>query len=404
MDDRRLEFSVGVLVLAAVGVAIILMFIFGAYPVLLKQEYPVTANFPSVAGIDVDTPVVKYGYPIGRVSDIRLGADGVDVTMLIDAKYPLRKNEIPRIGTQRLVTGEARIEFVDANERQLVAMFDGKAETPPDGQLQPIETAMAQSYVPTDGYYIKVKDSVTSDPFAVLLSFEGEIRQTLESIEKAGNSVDSLASQLEDNVKNIFAGEGKQFQTIAQDASDTLRQFRSTVAEVEEILQDTRMKENLAATLERFPRLIDDAQETLHVAQNTIKSFEDVGDSVNDTVQSVDRTVRNIERFTTPLAENSDELVASVLQSLGNLDRALIQVAYFSEQLNKGDGTIRRLIEDDELYFKVERIVENIEDLTVRIRPIVEDVRVTADKLARDPSIIGVRGALNRRPLGTGFK
>ncbi|MEZ6089321.1 MAG: MlaD family protein [Pirellulaceae bacterium] len=185
MDDRRLEFSVGVLVLAAVGVAIILMFIFGAYPVLLKQEYPVTANFPSVAGIDVDTPVVKYGYPIGRVSDIRLGADGVDVTMFIDAKYPLRKNEIPRIGTQRLVTGEARIEFVDATDRQLVAMFDGKADAPPDGQLQPVETALAQSYVPTDGYYIKVKDSVTSDPFAVLMSFGREIRETLQSIEKA---------------------------------------------------------------------------------------------------------------------------------------------------------------------------------------------------------------------------
>ncbi|MEZ6089320.1 MAG: hypothetical protein R3C05_15065 [Pirellulaceae bacterium] len=166
------------------------------------------------------------------------------------------------------------------------------------------------------------------------------------------------------------------------------------------------MKENLSATLERFPRLIDDAQETLHVAQNTIKSFEDVGDSVNDTVKSVDRTVRNIERFTTPLAENSDELVASVLQSLGNLDRALVQVAYFSEQLNKGDGTIRRLIEDDEIYYKVARIVENIEDLTVRIRPIVEDVRVTADKLLVDRAskYRRSRSALNKRPLGTGFK
>ncbi|QDV13175.1 mce related protein [Rosistilla oblonga] len=404
MDDRRLEFGVGVLVLASIGVSIILMFIFGAYPVLLKKEYPITANFPTVAGIDVDTPVVKFGYPIGRVTKIQLGAEGVDVMMMIDAKYPIHKNEIPRIGSQRLVTGEARIEFVKANEKQLLELFDGKVNDPPDGILQPTESAFAQEYVPEDGYYVRVTDGVSSDPFAVLMSLEGEFRGTLKSIEDAGKSVDSLASQLESNVKTLFKGDGTQVHQIAQQTSQTLEQVRSTAAEVESILKDTQMKEKLKASLDRFPLLLDDAQETMHVAQRAIQSFENVGDSVNDTVKSVDRTVRNIERFTTPLADNSDELVANVLRSLNNLDQVLVQVAYFTEQLNEGDGTIKRLIEDDELYWQVRRIAGNIENLTARVRPIVDDARVFADKIARDPGTLGVRGALSRRPQGAGLK
>jgi phospholipid/cholesterol/gamma-HCH transport system substrate-binding protein len=37
-------------------------------------------------------------------------------------------------------------------------------------------------------------------------------------------------------------------------------------------------------------------------------------------------------------------------------------------------------------------------------KPLVNDLRVFADSLARDPGQLGVRGALQRRPAGSGFK
>jgi hypothetical protein len=36
--------------------------------------------------------------------------------------------------------------------------------------------------------------------------------------------------------------------------------------------------------------------------------------------------------------------------------------------------------------------------LTKELRPIVDDVRVFTDKIARHPEQLGVRGALDRRP------
>ena len=46
----------------------------------------------------------------------------------------------------------------------------------------------------------------------------------------------------------------------------------------------------------------------------------------------------------------------------------------------------------------------NVEDITWKLRPIVDDARVISDKVARDPSILGVRGVLDRRPVGSGNK
>ncbi len=404
MDDRRLEFGVGVLVLAAIGVGIILMFIFGAYPVLLKNEYAITANFPSIVGIEENTPVVKFGYKIGRVTEIQLVNEGVDVRMMIDAKYPIRKYEVPRIGTQRLITGSSQIEFVRASESQMLSLFDGIAGKQPDKQLQPEEMAISQEFVPSGGYYVKVDNSAATDPFGMLMTFQDDVKATLHSIDQAGHSVTELADNMNSTVGVLFESDDSSIKNIASQTTQTLNQFRSTMSEVQAILQETEMKTHLREALKRMPNLIDEAEETLEISQKTIESFEAVGNSINDTVRTVDRTVRNVERFTEPMADSGDQLFDSVLESLTSLDQALAQLAVFGEQLNKGDGTVRRLIEDDELYWQVRRIAGNIENITSRVRPIIDDARVFADKIARDPGTLGVRGALNRRPQGTGLK
>jgi len=40
----------------------------------------------------------------------------------------------------------------------------------------------------------------------------------------------------------------------------------------------------------------------------------------------------------------------------------------------------------------------NVKNLSGDLRPIVDDIRVFSDKIARHPESLGVRGALDRRP------
>ena len=41
---------------------------------------------------------------------------------------------------------------------------------------------------------------------------------------------------------------------------------------------------------------------------------------------------------------------------------------------------------------------------TAKVRPILDDVRIFSDKIARDPRQLGVKGALSKTPSGYGLK
>ena len=111
--------------------------------------------------------------------------------------------------------------------------------------------------------------------------------------------------------------------------------------------------------------------------------------------------------FTGSLKENGPELLLQVRESLNNVNELVTGIQGFTQSLSKlqnSEGTIGKLLNDTEVYDNVLETVENVRDLSVKLEPLVNDLRSFADVLARDPGMIGVRGALDRRPGKTGYK
>ena len=69
MDERVLQFRVGVVVVAAASITVILVMLFGALP-NLRPHYTLHIRFAEAPGVTVDTPVRKSGVQIGRVSKV----------------------------------------------------------------------------------------------------------------------------------------------------------------------------------------------------------------------------------------------------------------------------------------------------------------------------------------------
>ena len=63
-----------------------------------------------------------------------------------------------------------------------------------------------------------------------------------------------------------------------------------------------------------------------------------------------------------------------------------------------------KLLNDTELYDGVLETVNNVKDLSYKLEPLVNDLRTFADSIARDPRQLGVKGAVDLRPAGTGYK
>jgi hypothetical protein len=142
-----------------------------------------------------------------------------------------------------------------------------------------------------------------------------------------------------------------------------------------------------------MPKFIQETRETLALARTTLESFQQVSEKANVNLE-------NLEQFTGPLGQRADELYEELQRSAIELRRTLTNVSQFTESLQDGQGTIGRLVHDDELYVSIRNVVANAEEATKRLRPVIEDMRIFTDKIARDPSQLGVRGALDRRPSG----
>jgi phospholipid/cholesterol/gamma-HCH transport system substrate-binding protein len=414
MDENRLRFGVGVLVVAALGIAVILTFFFGAYPNLFAQRYDVTVRFPAAPGVSKETPVLKNGVQIGRVREITLvnpdqadGFDGVQIELEIDAKYPIQGNYIPTVTSGSLITGASRIEFLKANDRRLLELYDGAIDGNRNGMLEPEERALVMRPL-TDGSAIGYGE-VAKDPYEVLEmigSLEGDVRATLVSIQSAGQSVQSAGQsvdRLAGQVGSLVGDEGE-LRDLSLRISGVVDEIDLTVREVRGLVGDPEMRAALRQSIERLPGIMKNADETIAKFRAEVDGIDGIGQSARRAVEAVERTASNVDKITSPFADNSEQLVASIQKTLDDLDQTILQVSLFGEMLNQGDGTLRRLIEDDELYWQVKRVVDNIEVATVKIRPILDDARILSDKLARDPRQLGIKGALDKRPSGTGLK
>lgn len=521
MDDSKLRFGVGVLVIAAMGIGVILTFLFGAFPAILSREYILLVDFPSAQGINSNTPVLRDGVKIGRVSHIRLRDEGgVTLTLAMDEEYPMLHQYIPQIGMGSLITGDSKLEFRKAEQQELQALFAD--------DLAMIDRTYS------DGEWVKYGQKL-DDPFTLLFGMEDELRSTFSSIRHAGKAVQGTGESIQSLVNEVrgligvespsrayapgfppqssmqptgttFSGgvapatfarvasavpmspapswahpvrlvssistanvESTAVQTVAfanlnQDPSaptrgstgdpgrslqpgltpplgtptstpgrptfvalqnqaiETLEELQGAIRDARSLLGNEQIRRGLTDSVVRFPGVLDQASETLRTAQITFDNFAEVGDqfeqvgsvaeqaitelktTAGDTLQSFQATAKNVEAFTDPFGRRSEEFAEQMMRSLVGVENALTQIDAFGKTLNNSDGTVKRLLEDDELYEEIRRTVQNIEAATARVRPILDDVRVFTDKIARDPRQLGVRGALGHRPTGAGLK
>ena len=135
-------------------------------------------------------------------------------------------------------------------------------------------------------------------------------------------------------------------------------------------------------------------------SRDTLQSAREAFAKIQRASEKAETNLDNLEQFTKPLRERGPQLVEKIENSATNLNNLLEQLTAFSESLNSGRGTLGRLVHDDDMYQQIQRVVSNAEDVTKRLRPIMEDVRTFTDKIAREPGQLGLRGALDKRPAG----
>jgi phospholipid/cholesterol/gamma-HCH transport system substrate-binding protein len=361
MDERIVQFRVGLMALATLIIAAILVALFSDPQRWLQGNYSVQVLFPDVRGVQRDTPVRKNGILIGRVADVDFHPNGgAQVTLTIDGNRPLYRHEACCVRTALL--GDATLEFVSQPDR------------PRSDEL--IEEGDV------------IEGSSAGDPFAAVANLEDDVAQLIETMDQAGRDVSELSQRL----NGLLDENDEKISELLTKSGDMIDSIRSAADSADALLGDPQMREDLKTTLDLLPDLFADARDLV------------VG--LKGTQEKLDTNLDNLERFTEPLGERGDELITRLDGTLTKADRLIENLADFSEALNSEEGTLGRLLHDEELYDNLNGAVANVEHITrdlrplvKQLRPIVRDVRITTDKIARDPPML-IRGVF-QRPSGT---
>jgi len=364
MEDRKKQFRVGVVVFATMMVASILIVMNSDFSgSLFQEQYQLQIMVDQAPGVAPDTPVRRRGILIGRVAKVEDTDEGALITINIDEHKHVKTNEKARILTSLI--GDAVIDFSP------VASPEGAVAVEPGG-------------VPLEGMY-------NPNPMDLIANLQGDLKETIFKLGNAGEEVAKLANQL-----NTVLGDQdvERLGRLVASLEEAVGEFASVMSNVDDIVGDEEFKVQLKEGLAKLPSVVEDASAILQVLERT--------------VESADQNLVNLQGFTKPLGERGPEIVDSIESGVANMSELLGEFALLAKNINNSDGTIGKLINDDALYNQLAatvaqasgaigdvRMLINDPEMRRRIRQILDDIRVFADKIARDPARVA-RGIVPR--------
>jgi phospholipid/cholesterol/gamma-HCH transport system substrate-binding protein len=371
MDERTKAYHVGIMFFFTLLATGILLVMFGKLP-KYAGSYPVKVRFEQAGGMAVGTPVRKSGILIGRVGSIELTDNDQHVlaSLEIENGKGIYLDETCFISRDLLGDTAVVFRMVQKSKRphQPIppdAILDGEIPDDPTG----LKTALAEPIK-------KVTDT-------------GEA--LTEASKKFGDAADRICKILDEKSQ-------RDVQNILGDAAESLRSIKL-------LLGDKDKQAKLTASLDKLPQTLDAMNRTFASTDAAIRKFTDPTgpdhlspiDRMTETIQLAQKTMKD---FNEPSAPGKLSPAEEMKKVVSNVEEFTTILQNLVARIDRGDGTLGALLNDRELYNRLNRTMRNMEEITRDVKPIISNLEIATDKIARNPGVV-VRGAINP---GSGVK
>jgi phospholipid/cholesterol/gamma-HCH transport system substrate-binding protein len=363
MDERVLQLRVGLMFLATLLIMAILLVLFGKLPRWVGQ-YPIRVQFEYAGGVTSGTPVRKSGVLIGQVSDVQLTDhdEKVLVTLEIYADKSIYQNE--ECYVTRDLLGDSAIAFIPSSR------IASRERIAPGSILQ---------------------GRVSDDPTGLKQALESPIN----TVRSTGEALTSAAKKLEvaaDRVGAIFDP------ATQENVQSVLKSAATSLKAIESVLGDEQNRSKLTESVRKLPDTLDSMNATFRSTDETLRQFTersktDGKTAIERMVETIEMTERVLRKFSQPAREGELAPADQIASAMENINEVTNLLRTVTARIDQGEGSLGALIKDRQLYDRLNRAAKNIEDVSWRLKPIVEDARVFMDKAARHPGVI-VRDAV----------
>jgi phospholipid/cholesterol/gamma-HCH transport system substrate-binding protein len=375
MNDRIMQFRIGMFVIVA-GLVLTMMIVwFGESPALLRDQVYLKVHYAEAPGVLEGVPVRKSGIRIGEVIaitfDERNGAtDGVLVTLALERRYKLREGTRPRL--DRSLIGDVSIDMQPGTGQDLLPT----GNTPLDAPV--------------------VEGTVAPDPSKALAAatkaFESA-GDTMRTINEAASGLAKLTKSADrlDEFMTIWSTTGKELTTTGRNVSKFADAADKLIKENEQDFHAAIA--SLAALIHKLDSTVD--EKLVADLKQGLERFSAATERLNNGLAQLEPAMKE-------LGGTSDQKpVTDLGQALRRLNLVAADLSLLTSKLRDGhgglntEGSLQRLVTQPDLYDNLNRVAMQASQAMQQLRAVLDDARTFAEKVARDPAAIA-RGALQR--------
>jgi phospholipid/cholesterol/gamma-HCH transport system substrate-binding protein len=369
MNERVMQFRIGMFVIFA-GLVLTMMIVwFGESPSLFRDHAFVKVRYKEAPGVAEGITVRKSGIRIGEVLTIDFDdqpnqPDGVVVVLSLDRRIKLRKDSVAKIS--RSLIGDVGIDMLPGSSLELLQYGDTPANAP------------------------EIVGEVTPDPSKALTAataaFE-KVGGTLKAIEAAANGLAAITKKVE-NIDEAIAT----FETTGKDISKAAKGIDRVIADNENNLKPAIA--NLRQFSEKVAVTFDD---------ETIARFKKTMEKLATSSSKLDASLADLQPLLTDLGAPAGKSnpKTNFGQSVLSMNRITSNVNLLTNGLNDGkgrlnpNGSLQKMVNSAELHDNLNKAVLMAQEGIALLRPAIKSLGVFAEKLAKDPGVIG-RSVLQR--------
>jgi phospholipid/cholesterol/gamma-HCH transport system substrate-binding protein len=368
MNERVMQFRIGMFVIVAGLVLTMLIVWFGESPSLLRDQVYIKARYAEAPGVLEGVAVRKSGIRVGEVVAIEFDhrpnqPDGVLVTMALERKYPIRQGSVPRLS--RSLIGDVTID-----------LLPGTGEDPIPASRTPAEAPVIEGDTAVDPSKALAAATVAFEKAGETLKSINDAATGLTKITKNAEGLGDFLSTWTKTGKDLSLASGGIDRFIQANEQD----FRTTLAN----LQETSRKLNNTLTPETqdsFKTAIarfSSASARLDAELNDIAPLmKDLGSPVKNTpTTDFGQTVRRFNR----IASDFELLSAALRNRSGTLNT---------------DGSLQKLLIQGDLYDNFNNMALSASQALGQIKVVLASFREFAERVSRDPASMS-RGMLQR--------
>lgn len=343
MYEARRNFWLGLFVLVGVLALGVLVVIFGQQATFSVRQAPfaLLVRFDTVSGLRPGTQVTIGGMPVGRVNSLKFAdtaafEQGVDVLLTFDTVYTLRA------GT-RAETVEPGLGM----GRPPVTIIPG----PPGG-------APLASGARIEGRMTRVVDSLI--PPNIVNTFDSTARQI-------GEASQALTPVLNDLHEMLQARSPAQVDAEARpgNLASASARLDGVLKNLNDILGDAESQGKLKGAIANIHTISEEGKAIateFKAALGDARAF----------AQNADKLVVNAQGTVATFNEKLEQVSRNLTAGLDQASRLLTELNTTAVNLNRGQGSVGKLLTDDRLYESANitfmRLTEALEELKQLIR------------------------------------